>query len=167
MPTATAFKADQHTHGYLATLGAFTPWRTLCGGEMTTNYANSPGPTGCSPDMFSYLRFEVQGLTQPVTRATLRIYANSGSSVGYEVGSVGDNSWGEATITYDNAPLIGSAIGSMGAFGGGTWTSIDVTSYVTGNGCSAWGGDGSSAINLEAARPSDRAAVDRRGRTMT
>jgi RHS repeat-associated protein len=80
------------------------------------------------------VRFDVQGLTGSVTSATLRIYANSASTTGYDVYGVSDNTWTETGITYSNAPAMGSQLGSSGTFSAGAWTSVDVTSYITGNG---------------------------------
>ena len=101
----------------------------------TTNYGSSTTlRADASPDVRSYLRFNVQGLTGTVTRATLRVFANSASSLGYDIRSLSDNTWGELTIIYNNAPPVGSVIGSSGTFGAGVWTSVDVTSYITGNG---------------------------------
>ncbi len=87
-----------------------------------------------SPDIRSYLRFNVQGLSGTVTHATLRVYANTTSSQGYQVHQVSDNTWGESTINYNNMPQVGALIGSSGNFSANAWTSIDVTSYITGNG---------------------------------
>jgi len=87
-----------------------------------------------SPIVRSYLRFDIQGLSGAVTNATLRIYANSSSSAGYSVYSVPDTTWGETTINYNNAPALGSVAGSMGAFTSNAWTTVDITSLVTGNG---------------------------------
>jgi hypothetical protein len=92
-----------------------------------------------SPIVNSYLRFSVSGLTGTVTSATLRIFANSSLSAGYVAHAVADNTWGETSITYSNAPTIGSAIGSSGAATSGAWTSVDVTTYVTGNGTLSFG----------------------------
>ena len=47
---------------------------------------------------------------------------------------VADNSWDEKTMTYNNAPPLGALISSSGSFGAGTWISLDVTSYVLGQG---------------------------------
>lgn len=82
----------------------------------------------------SYLRFNVQGLTGTITRVTLRVYAKSSSSSGYTVYAVSNNTWTETTITYNNAPPIGSSVGSSPGFSGGTWTTATITSLVTGNG---------------------------------
>ncbi len=87
-----------------------------------------------SPVVNSYLRFDVQGLSGAVTKATLRVYANSSSSAGYQVYGIPDTSWGETTITFNNAPPFGSVVGSMGAFSAGTWTTVDITPLITGNG---------------------------------
>ena len=86
------------------------------------------------PVVNSYLTFNVQGLGGTVASAKLRIYANSSSSAGCKVFSVPDVSWGEQTIVYNNAPALGSQIGSYGAIRSSTWIEIDVTSLIRGNG---------------------------------
>ncbi len=87
-----------------------------------------------SPVMHSYLRFDVQG-AGIVTSATLRIWATSSHSVGYEVHGVADTSWSESAITFSNAPAFAaSAVGTSGPIAAGSWTSVDVTSLVQGNG---------------------------------
>jgi len=140
-PTATATLSQTPT---------FTPTSTPVTSASTFTpiadaYVNAGSPTNnyglltslrvdASPDIRSYLRFNVQGLSGSVTGATLRVYANSGSSLGYQARSVSDNTWGETTINYNNAPAVGSLLGSSGAFSAGAWTTVDVTSYITGNG---------------------------------
>jgi hypothetical protein len=69
-----------------------------------------------------------------VTRATLRIFANSASTSGSVANGVSDNTWTEGTINYNNAPPLGSALGSSGPITAGIWISMDVTGYITGNG---------------------------------
>jgi hypothetical protein len=101
----------------------------------TTNYGSSTLlRADGSPIMRSYLRFNVQGVSGTITRVTLRVYANSASTLGYNIGNVTNNTWTESTITYNNAPAIGSSVGSSGSFGAGVWTTVNVTSLVTGNG---------------------------------
>ncbi|HXD09165.1 MAG TPA: DNRLRE domain-containing protein, partial [Anaerolineales bacterium] len=117
----------------------------------STNYGKSVQlRTDGSPLIRSYLRFDVQGMGGAVTKATLRVFANSSSSAGYKVHKVSDLTWNENTITYNNAPPLGSVVGSMGAFAGGAWTSVDVTSLVTGNGTIslALAGINSTAVSL-------------------
>jgi hypothetical protein len=104
-------------------------------GSSSTNYGSEPQlRADGSPTVRSYLRFNVQGLSGSVTRATLRVYANGPSSGGYDVRSVSNNTWGESTITYSNAPAVGSVLGSSGEFNGGAWTSVNITAYIAGNG---------------------------------
>ncbi len=100
------------------------------------NYGSSTAiRTDGSPIMSSYLRFDVQSLSAPIAKATLRIYAESPQQLGYEVHSVSDNTWGEMSITYDTAPTPDpTIIGSSGRIFGGTWTSVDVSSLVTDQG---------------------------------
>jgi hypothetical protein len=101
----------------------------------TTNYGTSNLlRADGSPIMRSYLRFNLQGINGTVRRVTLRVYANSASSSGYNIGSVTNTTWTESTINYNNAPAIGSSEGSSGPFSAGAWTTVDITSLVTGNG---------------------------------
>jgi len=86
-----------------------------------------------TPVVVTYLKFDVQ-VAGSISSATLRIFANSTHSVGFSVRPVADSSWSEATITYTNAPVYGSVAGTSGAFNGGTWVVVDVTSLVTANG---------------------------------
>ncbi len=87
--------------------------------------------TDVSPEMISYLRFDVQNLDGAVESATLRLYASNNSSDGIDVQEVADTSWGETTITYNNAPTVGNFIDSSGPLTVDTWIEIDVSSYVT------------------------------------
>lgn len=86
-----------------------------------------------SPTLVSYLKFNVQGAGS-IGSAKLRFYANSAHTIGVSVRPVADTSWGEATITYANAPPPGAIAGSSGPIAAGTWVEIDITSIVTGNG---------------------------------
>lgn len=43
-------------------------------------------------------------------------------------------SWGETTITYNNAPTAGNLIASSGAVTQISWVEIDVSAYITQNG---------------------------------
>jgi hypothetical protein len=103
-----------------------------------------------SPIVRSYLRFTVQGLNGTVTKATLRIFANSASSSSLVASGVSNNTWTETGITYNNAPPLGSSIGFASPVTTGTWISIDITSYITGNGTYnlAVTTPGSTAISL-------------------
>ena len=99
------------------------------------NYGSSIAlRTDASPDIRSYLRFDTQAVSGSITGATLRIYANSASSVGYSVRGVADNTWTEVGLTYNNAPPVGSIVNSSGAISANTWTTVDVTSLVSAGG---------------------------------
>jgi hypothetical protein len=101
----------------------------------TTNYGTATTfRVDGSPIVRSYLRFNVTGLNGTVTRATLRVFANSAASSGVTANTVNNNTWTETGITYNNAPAPGSALGSSGSFGSGVWITMDVTAYITGNG---------------------------------
>jgi hypothetical protein len=101
----------------------------------TTNYGKDTTlATNASPVTTSYVRFNVQGLAAPVTKATLRVYSYAISGTGYQVSPVTDNTWGETSVTYTNAPQLGAQLGTSGAITNNAWTSVDVTSAVSGNG---------------------------------
>ncbi|TAH48454.1 MAG: DNRLRE domain-containing protein [Chloroflexota bacterium] len=87
-----------------------------------------------SPVIQSYLRFDVNGLSGVVSKATLRVYARRASDVGYRVHAVSEGAWDEEALTFENAPKVGRKIRVRGSFGSGEWTSIDVTSLVQGEG---------------------------------
>ncbi len=88
-----------------------------------------------SPDTLSYLIFDIPALAGPVTRATLRLYANTAQSTGYDVHAVSSTTWGEQTLTYNNAPSFDPAVaGSSGPVAAGTWTQVDITSLISGPG---------------------------------
>jgi acid phosphatase type 7 len=89
------------------------------------------------PIMRSFLRFSISGLPEGATvvSATLRVYSPSGSQVALEAHRVGNTSWGERTVTYNNAPAFDAAVtASSGPFPAGQWLSLDVTPLVSGNG---------------------------------
>src|SRR5215217_7018155 len=101
----------------------------------STNYGLSGTlKADASPDYRSYLRFNVDDINGTVTNATLRLYTTSSSATGYQVKRVTDQAWEEGSITYASAVAAGSAIGSSGNISSGNWTTVDVTSLVTGNG---------------------------------
>lgn len=80
-----------------------------------------------------YVRFDVRQLSGVVTRAILRLYANSYDRVGFTVRST-TSDWTEDRITYANAPVPGVLAGRSGPAAPGSWTSVDVTSLVPGEG---------------------------------
>jgi hypothetical protein len=82
----------------------------------------------------SYLRFQVGQLAGSVAAAKLRLYAETASRDGYTVRTVAATGWTEDTITYANAPTPGSMVATSGPVAGETWTSVNVTALVRGDG---------------------------------
>jgi hypothetical protein len=86
-----------------------------------------------SPDVHAYIRFTISGFSGTITQVKLLLLANNSDSSGLHAWAVSDNTWDEMTINYTNAPALGSQIASIGSFTAG-WITLDVTSYITGNG---------------------------------
>jgi hypothetical protein len=166
--TATNTSAPIPTDTPLPPTASYTPTSTIAADQpllftpLADTYVNA-GNTGAnyggsislradaSPDVHSYLRFYVQGLAgQAVTAAHLLIYANSGSSQGIQALGVADNNWSETSMDYTNAPDLGATLASSGAVSAGNWVTLDVTSYISGEGMYSFGvtTPGSTAINL-------------------
>lgn len=102
----------------------------------TSNYdANTAVRVDSSPVFRTYLRFTVTGLNaNPVSQAILKFYANSSLSAGFAVNGLSDNTWTESAINYNNAPAPGNQIATSGAVTSGQWVSIDISSYISGDG---------------------------------
>jgi hypothetical protein len=137
-PSATATPSQTFTVTFTSVVNnfTFTP--------VADAYVNQDSPStnygtvttlraDALPIVRSYLRFNIQSLSGAVRRVTLRVFTNSSSSTGYEVRSVPDTSWGESTINYSNAPAVNGPTGVSGSFGSGVWTTVDITSLITGN----------------------------------
>jgi hypothetical protein len=109
----------------------------VAGDQPSTNYGTATKlRADSSPDVRSYLRFDVEGLVGTVVKATLVTSPTSASTAGYDVRRVSDTTWGERTITYSNAPVFasGSPLGSSLGFAIGATPTVDVTPAVSGNG---------------------------------
>ena len=103
----------------------------------------------------SYVRFDVKGLDQPVAKAVLRLYALDAAKAGIQVHAVSDNSWDEATITYDNAPSESAGpVASSPAPEANQWVDVDVSTLVTGE------GDVSFVVDTTSAEPEDLASKE-------
>jgi hypothetical protein len=102
----------------------------------STNYGSSAYlRLDGSPVENGYLRFNVSGLNgAKIVSANLKVYANSGSSVGYTVYSVANTSWSESAVNYSSIPAQGSAIKASGKVTAAAWNTIDVTSFIKGEG---------------------------------
>jgi len=88
-----------------------------------------------SPLVYSYLKFDLSSVPGTITGLTLQVQATSSSGAGYAVRSVSDSTWGESTLSWNNAPPIGSSdVGQSGAFSANTLTTVNVSSLINGNG---------------------------------
>jgi hypothetical protein len=145
-PTDTFTPTDtlSSTLTFTPTVGSvtFTPVADTyvdAGNPSTNNGSATTMRLDGSPDVHAYLRFTVSGLSGTITSVKLLLHANNNDSAGIQAWSVADNSWGELTTTYSNAPALGSQMATSGSFASGVWVSLDVTAYVTGNGTYSFG----------------------------
>ena len=116
--------------------------------SSTTNYGTSTSLRfDGSPVVRSYIMFDLSGVSGTITKATLRVFANT-ASAGYTIGGTA-TTWTETGLTSANAPPVGASVGSSGAFGASSWTSVDVTTLIgTGKLSLAMSGINSTAVRL-------------------
>jgi PKD repeat protein len=115
----------------------------------TTNYGSTTDlrVKDASADFYSYLKFNVQGVTGAVQQATMRLYVLNAGPDGGTAYQVSNTGWVETTITWNNKPAMGAALGSAGQAVAGQWVAFDVTPAVSGNGLVSFGiRDGSSDL---------------------
>jgi hypothetical protein len=95
-----------------------------------TNYgASTVLRLDSSPDMRSYLAFDLSGISGSVDSVKLRVHSNSNHSMGYEVRSA-PSTWNESTLTYTNAPAAEDLLSGSGPLAAGTYEEIDLTGKV-------------------------------------
>jgi hypothetical protein len=82
----------------------------------------------------SYLRFAVAQFADTVTKARLRLYAETTSRTGFAVRMDVVGAWSEDKITYATAPTPGPVVARSGPVARDSWTSVDVTPLVHGDG---------------------------------
>lgn len=98
-------------------------------GKDTTMYADA------STERNAYLKFPVTGLNGAVVQsAKLRLWAKDPSKSGGTFSAVGDTTWGETTLTWNNRPAAGAAVATLGSVSKGRWYEVDVTPLVKGDG---------------------------------
>ena len=98
----------------------------------TTNFGTSAQlRIDGSPLVRAHLQFDLRSLGGSVTSATLQLFANSASTMGYDVVSTDGTPWTETGLTFSNEPGVAATpVGSVGPFAARTTTSVDVTSAV-------------------------------------
>lgn len=87
-----------------------------------------------SYDRKAYIKFDLGSKfysSTDIKSATLKVYVNSVNGLyGITAYEVLDDSWNEGGITWNNAPVMGNIIGSMGVPEAGKYYKLDVTDYV-------------------------------------
>lgn len=129
-------------------------------GAPNNNYATTllRSDGGADPDVESYLRFSVEGLTAPVQRAVLRLYCSNGSADGPGM-FVTSGTWNETSLTWNTRPARSTTpFVDKGPISGGGFVEYDVTPAVTGNGTYDWvfagtSSDGTDFSSREMANP--------------
>ena len=87
---------------------------------------------GAYEQRFGFLKFDVD-VPGTIISAKLKLYNEGTKSRGVNVHSVSDTSWDEASITWNNQPVIGAAIVSADVLKN-SWQEFDLTGQVTSNG---------------------------------
>lgn len=81
----------------------------------------------------SYLRFNLADLNGEIISTKLRLYGGNiedGISVAMDYYEYADNTWEEDEITFNNAPVLGTQLGSVTINNVQTYREIDITDYV-------------------------------------
>ncbi len=151
LPTATPTPGAAQTFTFVPVADTYVD-----SSNPTINYGSSTQiRTDGSPTVNSYIRFSVSGLTGTVTSVTLRIYPNSSLSSSINAMAVSDNTWGELSMTWNNAPPMGSKLTTSGTITAGTWIPLTVTGYITTDGTYSFGiTDNSTTAESMASRES-------------
>ena len=102
----------------------------------TANYATSGlrVDAASDPDVETFVRFSVSGVGGPVLKATLRLFATSGTVDGPAVYPT-SSSWSESAITWASRPArAGASTDDRAKISKSAWVAYDVTPLVSGNG---------------------------------
>lgn len=90
---------------------------------------------GNDPNVESFIRFTVTGVSAPIQNARLRLYNMIDASRNGPVVYATDISWSETEITWNNRPArVGEELDNLGSTDQEAWEEYDVTAAVTGNG---------------------------------
>jgi hypothetical protein len=86
-----------------------------------------------SPQATAYLRFRLKKLKGSIASITLLLHAEAGARISYQVRRVNRDEWREQRLTYANAPRLSLRYASSKPVRRGSWSAVDVTSFVTGD----------------------------------
>jgi hypothetical protein len=118
----------------------------------STNYGNATTlqvDDTSDPDLESFIRFTVAGVSGPVQSARVRLYATTNGTQNGPAIYATDPSWNEKDITWNQRPArTSSAVDNKGVINTNSWVEYDVTSLVTGNGTFSFvlAGDSNDAV---------------------
>lgn len=117
-----------------------------------TNYGNATTlQVDNAPDLESFIRFTVTGVSGPVQSARVRLYATDNDTSNGPAIYTTDPSWNENEITWNKRPARTSeAVDNKEAINKNTWVEYDVTSLVTGDATYSFvlAGDSSNAVSF-------------------
>ncbi|HEY0601950.1 MAG TPA: phytase [Herpetosiphonaceae bacterium] len=89
---------------------------------------------GSDPDVESFLRFTVTGVTGTIQSAKLRVYSTSSSANGPAIYATGGG-WTESGVSWNNRPTRTSgALDDRGSVAANAWLEYDLSSLITGDG---------------------------------
>jgi glucose/arabinose dehydrogenase/PKD repeat protein len=139
--TATFKKSETQTFTFLPDADS-----RVYEANPTTNYGTSDHlRVDADPDVQSYLRFTVSGVSGTVQSAKLRLYSYSGTKDGPAAYGT-SNSWSETGITWNNRPPpTTGAIDDKGAIPDNSVAEYELKPLVTGNGTYSFALVGSSS----------------------
>jgi acid phosphatase type 7 len=90
---------------------------------------------GNDPEVESFIRFTVTGLTSAIQTAHLRVYDTTNASANGPAIYATGVSWTESAINWNNRPArMGNELDNQESIGRNSWVEYDVTTAVTGNG---------------------------------
>lgn len=138
-PTNTATATPTNTPAAITTLTFVTNADAYANqSNPSTNYGNATtlqADGASDPDLESFIRFTVTGISGTIQNARLRVFDTTNGSTNGPAVYTTDTSWTETGITWNNRPARTSgAIDNKGNISAGTWVEYEVTSVVTGNG---------------------------------
>jgi hypothetical protein len=98
----------------------------------STNYGRSSRlESDGSPTKYVYIKFDLSGLSAAVVHsAKLRLYVIDSSSSSHTVKLVGNSSWGEYAMTYNNRHARNTVLTTFGRVSSGHWVEVDLTPSV-------------------------------------
>jgi len=118
----------------------------------STNYGNATTlqvDDTSDPDLESFVRFTVAGVSGPVQSARVRLYATTNGTQNGPAIYATDPAWNEKEITWNKRPArTSAAVDNKGVIKTNSWVDYDVTSLVTGNGTFSFvlAGDSNDAV---------------------